>query len=238
MSLSRIVKKPSSVVFNDVVQIKEQIINSRPVHQSMDMDSDLSNQIVGDAQIEAQRMLDIAQEKINQLNIDFEQSCVEIESKIRENAYKQGYEDGHAQSQKDVKHQFETMIQSIENQLNEKNKLELNLIDELQNRTHLLALEIANKIMRQKIELDSSILKPILMDELETRKRQNIKTIEISKNANALILELENELLLLGIDLHTIDGDISHLVIEGEMGRYDLSIDTQLKNIRRLFNTI
>lgn len=238
MSLSRIVKKPSSVVFNDVVQIKEQIINSRPVLQSMEMDSDLSIQIVGDAQIEAQRMLDMAQEKINKLKLDFEQSCIEIESKIKQNAYKLGYEDGHAQSQKDVKHQFEVMIQSIENQLNEKNKLELNLIDELQNRTHLLAIEIANKIMRQKIEIDTSILKPIIMDEIDARKRQNIKTIEISKNANALILELENELLLLGIDLHTIDGDISHLVIEGEMGRYDLSIDTQLKNIRRLFNTI
>ncbi len=238
MSLSRIVKKPSSVVFNDVVQIKEQIINSRSIVQSIDEDSSLANQIVRDAQIEAQRMFDLAQDKITNLKHEFEQSCIEIEQKVKQDAYKQGYEDGHIQSQKDVKNQFETMIQSIENQVNEKNKLELKVIEELQNRTHLLALEIANKILRQKIELDSSILKPILMDELEARKRQNIKTIEISKNANALILELENELLLLGIDLHTIDGDISHLVIEGEMGRYDLSIETQLKNIRRLFNTI
>lgn len=238
MSLSRIVKKPSSVVFNDVVQIKEQIINSRPVIQTKDIDSDLSNQIVSDAQIEAQRILDLAQEELSQRKIEFEQSCIEIEKKIRQEAFKQGYEDGQTQSLKDVRHQFDVMIQSIENQVNEKNKLELNLIDELQNRTHLLALEIANKIMRQKIELDSSILKPILMDEIDARKRQNIKTIEISKNANALILELENELVLLGIDLHTVESDISHLVIEGEMGRYDLSIDTQLKNIRRLFNTI
>jgi len=238
MSLSRIVKKPSSVVFNDVVQIKEQIINNRPVIQAVVEDSDLSNQIVSDAQIEAQRILDMAQEKINLLKLEFEQSCLEIEQKIKLEAFNQGYEEGRSQSQKDIKNQFENMIQSIENQVNEKNKLELNLIDELQNRTHLLALEIANKIMRQKIEIDSSILKPILLDEIEARKRQNIKTIEISKNANALILELENELLLLGIDLHTIDGDVSHLVIEGEMGRYDLSIDTQLKNIRRLFNTI
>ncbi len=238
MSLSRIVKKPSSVVFNDVVQIKDQIINNRTIVQSIDEDSNLANQIVRDAQIEAQKMLDLAQEKILNLKLEFEQFCIEIEQKVKQDAYKQGYEDGHIQSQKDVKHQFKTMIHSIENQVNEKNKLELKVIEELQNRTHLLALEIAKKIMRQNIELDSSILKPILMDELEVRKRQNIKTIEISKNANALILELENELLLLGIDLHTIDGDISHLVIEGEMGRYDLSIETQLKNIRRLFNTI
>lgn len=237
MSLSRIVKNPTSVVFSDVVQIKEQIIN-KPSPMTISDDSDLSQQLVTDAQIEAQKILDLAQAKIHELNQEFEKSCIELEKKIKQEAFNQGYLEGRNEVTKTVLDRFQTMFDAIETSVNEKNILESKQVDELQNRTHLLAIEVASKIMHQKIELDCTLLKPIIMDELETRKRQNIKTVEISKHANSLFNELEKDLQLLGIDLHAIESDISHLVIEGEMGRYDLSIDTQLKNIRRLFNTI
>jgi len=237
MSLSRIVKNPTSVVFSDVVQIKEQIIN-KPSPMTISDDSDLPHQLVTDAQIEAQKILDLAQERIHELNQEFEKSCIELEKKIKQEAFNQGYLEGRSEVTKTVLDRFQTMYDAIESSVNEKNILELKQVDELQNRTHLLAIEVASKIMHQKIELDCTLLRPIILDELESRKRQNIKTVEISKHANSLFIELEKDLQLLGIDLHAIESDISHLVIEGEMGRYDLSIDTQLKNIRRLFNTI
>lgn len=237
MSLSRIVKNPTSVVFSDVVQIKEQIVN-KPLPILISDDSDFSHQLVTDAQVEAQKILDLAQAKIQELNQEFEKSCLELEKKIKQEAFNQGYLEGRSEVTKTVLDRFQTMYDAIESSVNEKNILELKQVDELQNRTHLLAIEVASKIMHQKIELDCTLLRPIIMDELETRKRQNIKTVEISKHANSLFNELIKDLQLLGIDLHAIEGDISHLVIEGEMGRYDLSIDTQLKNIRRLFNTI
>jgi flagellar assembly protein FliH len=238
MSLSRIVKKPSSIVFSDVVQIKEPSLNKKTVNHSSIEDLNISNQVIIDAQVEAQRVIDLAQEKIEQLKLEFEVSCQERELKTKQAAFNQGYGEGFLQAKKDLMNRFDSMVNTLENHVIERKQIELNQIEQLTNQTHLLALEIANKIVRQNIEIDSSILKPLLMEELETRKRQAIKVVEVSRNASELIQSIENELSQMGIDLHTIESDKNHLVIEGEMGRYDLSIDTQIKNIRRLFNTI
>ena len=92
--------------------------------------------------------------------------------------------------------------------------------------------------MRQKITVDDAVLKPIIMDELAQRKRQNISLVEVSQKAQKLIQDLEYEFNGLGIRVQEVDKDVDHLIIEGEMGRYDLSIETQIKNIKRLFETI
>ena len=51
MSLSRIVKKPGNIVFNEIVQIKDYPVEPKIILRKLQVDSstqDLSNQIIND----------------------------------------------------------------------------------------------------------------------------------------------------------------------------------------------
>jgi hypothetical protein len=78
----------------------------------------------------------------------------------------------------------------------------------------------------------------MILDEIDSRKSQNIRMVEISEKAESLIFDLKNELELKGLTLQITNDEIDHIVFESDTGNYDLSISTQLKNIKRLFNTL
>ena len=78
----------------------------------------------------------------------------------------------------------------------------------------------------------------MILDEIDSRKSQNIRMVEISEKAESLIFDLKNELELKGLALQITNDEIDHIVFESDTGNYDLSINTQLKNIKRLFNTL
>lgn len=239
MSLSRIVKKPGNVVFNEIVQIKDkdliQKINSEIKDET---NYDLSNQIILDAQDQAKQILDDAHNQIRLMKLQFEEECRNIFNQVKDEAYMIGFEEGKNAYKQDTFKHIEVigqeLIQLQENNIN----LLQNQLNESQNKTYQIGLEVANKILRHEIDQDHTILKHMILDEIDSRKNQNIRIVEISEKAESLIFDLKNELELKGIMLQLTDDDIDHIVLESESGNYDLSISTQLKNIRRLFNTL
>jgi|GEM_PF-3546654 len=239
MSLSRVVKKPGNVIFNEIVQIKEKSsIENDEISILVEPDYDLGHQIIQDAHIKAEQMLMEMNEHINILKKQFDEECKASFNKIKEEAFVSGFEEGKSQ----FKHEAFLQLDKIEKDLIEleKEKFELIEIDlsQLQNKIYQIGLDIAKKILRHEINQDQSILKTMILDEIDIRKNQNIRMVEISKKAETLIFDLRNELEMRGINLQLSNDELDHIVIESDSGHYDLSICTQLKNIQRLFNTL
>lgn len=239
MSLSRIVKKPGNVVFNEIVQIKDknlsQITNSNPNDES---NYDLSNQIVEDAQDKAKQLLDEAYNQIQAMKRQFEEECQSTFNKVKEEAYEIGFEEGKNEYKQDAIKQIEMIGRELIELQESRINLYQNQLEEIQNKTYQVGLEVASKILRYEINQDHTILKHMILDEIDSRKNQNIRMVEISEKAESLIFDLKNELELKGLTLQITNDDIDHIVFESETGNYDLSISTQLKNIKRLFNTL
>lgn len=237
MSLSRVVKKPGNIIFNEFVQIKEQLQDIKNENHSLTYDPGIGLNI-SEVQDDYNNQINEAQQMIQAMNEEFEAKCKIVYEQTRLDAYKQGYQEGLETSKIEVISRIKALSQNLIELEDKKNQLYMDEFEETQNKVHVLALEVASKIIRQRISEDNSILKSIVLDELKVRKRQNIKLVEVSRNAHRLIDELESELEAIGINLVHVDEETDHLIIEGEMGRYDISPKTQIKNIRRLFNTI
>jgi len=239
MSLSRIVKKPGNVVFNEIVQIKDKDLIQKINSEVLDNPNyDLSNQIIQDAQEQAQKLLIDAQHQIQLLRQQFEEECRNTFNQVKDEAYVIGLEEGkNAFKQDAIEH-----IEDIGKELIDLQESRINLLqsqlNESQNKTYQIGLEVASKILRHEINQDHTILKHMILDEIDSRKSQNIRMVEISEKAESLIFDLKNELELKGLTLQITNDEIDHIVFESETGNYDLSISTQLKNIKRLFNTL
>lgn len=239
MSLSRIVKKPGNVVFNEIVQIKDkdliQTINSEIKDEP---NYDLSNQVIQDAQDKAQQIMDDAHNQILLMRQQFEEECRNTFNQVKDEAYAIGLEEGKNAFKHDVLKHIDVIGQELLELQENKISLLQNQLNENQNKIYQVGLEVASKILRHEINQDHTILKHMILDEIDSRKNQNIRMVEISEKAESLIFDLKNELELKGLNLQITNDDIDHIVFESETGNYDLSISTQLKNIKRLFNTL
>jgi len=239
MSLSRIVKKPGNVVFNEIVQIKDkdliQTINSEIKDEP---NYDLSNQVIQDAQDKAQQIMDDAHNQILLMRQQFEEECRNTFNQVKDEAYAIGLEEGKNAFKHDVLKHIDVIGQELLELQENKISLLQNQLNENQDKIYQVGLEVASKILRHEINQDHTILKHMILDEIDSRKNQNIRMVEISEKAESLIFDLKNELELKGLNLQITNDDIDHIVFESETGNYDLSISTQLKNIKRLFNTL
>jgi len=239
MSLSRIVKKPGNVVFNEIVQIKDKDLIQKINSEVLDNPNyDLSNQIIQDAQEQAQKLLDDAQNQIRLMRQQFEEECRNTFNQIKDEAYAIGLEEGKNAFKQDAIEHIEVIGRELIYLQESRINLLQSQLNENQNKTYQIGLDVASKILRHEINQDHTILKHIILDEIDSRKNQNIRMVEISEKAESLIFDLKNELELKGLTLQITNDDIDHIVFESETGNYDLSISTQLKNIKRLFNTL
>lgn len=239
MSLSRIVKKPGNVVFNEIVQIKDKDLIQKINSEVLDNPNyDLSNQIIQDAQEQAQKLLDDAQNQIRLMRQQFEEECRNTFNQIKDEAYVIGLEEGKNAFKQDAIEHIEVIGRELIYLQESRINLLQSQLNESQNKTYQIGLEVASKILRHEITQDHTILKHMILDEIDSRKSQNIRMVEISEKAESLIFDLKNELELKGLTLQITNDDIDHIVFESETGNYDLSISTQLKNIKRLFNTL
>lgn len=239
MSLSRIVKKPGNVVFNEIVQIKDKdLIQTINGEIKDEPNYDLSNHIIQDAQDKAQQILDDAHNQILLMKLQFEEECRNTFNQVKDEAYAIGLEEGKNAFKHDVLKHIEVIGQELLELQENKISLLQNQLNENQNKIYQVGLDVASKILRHEIKQDHTILKHMILDEIDSRKSQNIRMVEISEKAETLIFDLKNELELKGLSLQITNEDIDHIVFESETGNYDLSISTQLKNIKRLFNTL
>lgn len=239
MSLSKIVKKPGNVIFNEIVQIKEHT-NKKMIEnvESYDSQVGFDNQLIQNAQIQAEQVLSETMNHINHLKQQFEEECKSTFIKIKEEAYELGYEEGKIMFKNEALLRIEVISNELIKLEQEKNERLENELNELQSRTYQIGLDVAKKILRHEIKQDQSILKNMILDEIDLRKNQNIRFVEISQKAESLIFDLKNELEMRGIQLQISNDEIDHVVIESDSGQYDISIRTQIKNIERLFNTL
>jgi flagellar biosynthesis/type III secretory pathway protein FliH len=236
MSLSRVVKKPSNVVFNEIVQIKDNQRIIDPIYETnISIDP---NDLIIDAQTEASRILDEAKAKIAMMQREFDEKCQLTFDQIKQDAFNQGKEEALTLYKENASHQLNRICDALielDKERNDQVKIQL---DGLESKMMNMCLEITSKVLRQQVNLDSSILMPLILDELNQRQNQNIRKVEVSQKAVQLLEELRTELTKNQINLVGIDESIDTIRIEGDMGQYDLSIETQLRNLRRLFNTL
>lgn len=236
MSLSRVVKKPSNVVFNEIVQIKDNQRIIDPIYETnISIDP---NDLIIDAQTEASRILDEAKAKIAMMQREFDEKCQLTFDQIKQDAFNQGKEEALSLYKENASHHLNRICDALIELDKERNDQVKIQFDGLESKMMNMCLEITSKVLRQQVNLDSSILKPLILDELNQRQNQNIRKVEVSQKAVQLLEELRTELTKNQINLVGIDESIDTIRIEGDMGQYDLSIETQLRNLRRLFNTL
>ena len=225
MSLSKIVKQSMGIVVADVISINKQnhsvICETKP-HQPPLIDIETaakiqSDKIIEQAKLEALRLIEEARERASKLILD-------AESDRRKQA-EIGYSDGKKMAYAKI---TETM-----NDLVMLHQQQVETISQSIQSAHLLAIDIASHILKQKVESDISISAEMALQNIQSAVKLNIRSIEISQQQSNLI-----ELLEEYARVELVSAPLGHLVIKTDAGWIDYSVETQLKNVRRHFQSV
>jgi len=238
MSLSRVYKKTSKIIFQDVVSIHaNQVLEASYDGHAMNQDEiEHHNQILS---LEDEKPLWSSTNAEIKVNTD-EETQLDITLKIeaaikiaREEAFHQAYMEHKAELKNQLMERLDRFDQLVNLLLDESKTLNEQFNKTLQTETMKMSLALTQKILHQQILQDSSILKDLILNEIQQESKLNVHSIELSKHALHLIDSLEFELKNQGISILSVDQPIDHINIVGEYGHYDISINTQFKEIRK-----
>jgi flagellar biosynthesis/type III secretory pathway protein FliH len=234
MSLSRVFKNSSKMVFQDVVSI----------HSTQDFIDHVMNQddvelnyqsIVKDEETPTTEVFTPMQsiKTDEELQQEIALRVEEAVDKARKDAFNQAYEEHRVELKNELTSRLQNFDKNVNLLLNESKTMNEKFNEALQVETIKLSLALTQKVLHQQISQDSSILRELILNEIQQESRLNIHSIEISRHALQLMDSLEFELKNQGISIISVDQPIDHINIVGEYGHYDISINTQFKEIRK-----
>lgn len=238
MSLSRVYKKSTKMIFQDVISISpnQALDTNRVVHEMNHHENnfqDQSNNIEDEIPVWISLTPEdkVKTQDENQLEITLK--VAEAVNIAREAAFNQAYEEHKLELKHQLMDRLHHFDQNVNLLLDESKMMNDQFNQTLQKETMKLSLALTQKILHQQILQDSSILKDLILNEIQQESRLNVHSIELSKHALQLIDSLEFELKNQGISIISVDQPIDHINIVGEYGHYDISINTQFKEIRK-----
>jgi len=195
---------------------------------------DGAKQLLEDAVARAQDILDKARAGAEKIITDAESQKQEIEKKAIEKGYNEGFENGSREAQRQNRELWEERLSQfnmLRKQLLEQNKVYL---DYLEKESLKVALYAAEKILTQKIEIDSGYYLNLIKKALEKAGEE--------KNIFIRLPEQDYEKVKAMEELSNIEGKISLVkdpllssgdcIIYSDYFEMDAGIHAQVENIR------
>ena len=168
--------------------------------------------------------------------IDFEQfdTAYEEAERIKKNAQEEGYRKGIEQSCGEIAAELATLRQSVEEMGQQLAVYE----QETEDKIIKLTLDVAEKILTRRIEDDNTIIADIVEKAVLSERDKNDIIIHITDKSSKLVDNLEQRLEPLRekvsgtIKMKPEDEPPGYARIETEEGIIDVSVYTQLENLR------
>lgn len=242
MSLSKIFKSQSSVVFQDIVSL-------HPIAELDIKFHDDAGTEHSEPEIPRTRVKETSEQKtLDSLQHQMQSTKAQIQAEANEmmQMQLQAYQlQIHENITQELNHQYDLMYKShllktqaqVQNLLEEVNNYKKSLHAIAHEQILQLAIVVAEKIIKSKIEADSACLSPMILAAIQDSEHLNIQSVELSAHAHALVQAIESQLKEQDTALILNDGPIDHIVLNGEIGNYDISIPTQLNNAKRVINS-
>lgn len=177
-----------------------------------------------------------ANEKANRIINDAQIKSDTMAKKVFDDEEKKGYENGFKQSRKEL---FD-LRQYITNNIDEICDNQKRINDDINSRILDLSLAISLKIINKNIKEDETVLLEMLRKALnEVKNKSNINIImsqKITENIDSIKEKLnKDDIFNRYIDFSVTDSDEDTILIDAGDTIIDMSVDTQLDNIKNLF---
>ena len=188
--------------------------------------------IIKQAQMEAAQMLEDARAESRQIIADAEEQA----RTVIQSAIQDGYREGVQAKQGEI----EECMLNINRQLAELKINQEDYFDDYAAELRFTALEIAEKIMAQKLEADERVIIPLVRSAVKTLREVNWIKVEVSDKLRDAASELESVLTeakssqSIEVELRR-DADAGTCVVHTAEGVIVASVLQQIENIREYF---
>ncbi|WP_313341600.1 FliH/SctL family protein [Sedimentibacter sp.] len=159
----------------------------------------------------------------------------------KNNGYKEGYEIGFVKIQEELSKQNETKLNELTEMISLVENKKEEIISEYEEDLTLLAFDIAEKIIRQKISDKKDIALSLIKNVIKDYRNVEWVKVYISSKDDAISIQADKNLIN---DLNKISSDVvieaseeleeGSAIIETPDGIVDTSVTTQLKNLKEM----
>lgn len=190
--------------------------------------------IIKQAQTQAAQILENAQAESQKIIENANKQADSVLAAAKEEGYRDGIQTKHDE--------IDSYLASIDVLLNEMKNSQEKYFDEYAFELKYLALEIAEKIVAQKLECDDRIIIPLVRSAVKTLREVNWIKVEVSDKLKNIASELEEVLAEakssqnIEVELRR-DADAGTCVVHTADGVIVASVLTQIENIREYFGT-
>ena len=164
----------------------------------------------------------------------FQKECEQLKEETYQNAYDSGYQEGLLEG----KSAYNERLEEAQKIIGLSNKDYIANIVDSEEVIMKLAVEIANRVLRKNLLQDESLYVEFVKSALKQVKEMRGIRIRVSPDNYERILKYKNELQqLITIDdpIYIIPDDdigVYDCYIDSEIGRVDVSLDTQIKEMK------
>jgi len=152
---------------------------------------------------------------------------------------KDAYKTGYAKGFEERTSEFEKFVKHVDNSLEQLKVSTKNELKKLENEIESVALDVAQQVLSAEINKDATILTEMVREAVRCVRDADWITIELSEDLKSLYKELKKVTLSddTKIEIKTVASDTKGSVILQLNDRImDISVFTQLENIRELFS--
>ncbi|PZE22454.1 FliH/SctL family protein [Paenibacillus xerothermodurans] len=213
----------------ELTEIKEQILNDAET---------FAEEQVRAAMSEASAIRERAQEEIQQWWNERRQDDDELQNKLKDEGFSQGYQDGLVRAEEELRQQYSEMLQEASQILEQAYISKQQIIQEAEPFLIEMSCAISEKIIARQLTVESSWVIELIQSVLARRKEKGIITLCIAPAHFSNIQDAREELLLhidSQAELQIIPDPSVHdrgCVIRSSFGSIDARIDTQLNEIK------
>ncbi len=210
---------------------------------------EMKDQILQDAQMFAEEQVRLAMEEaaaarehaiteIEQWWNEKRESDEQLRNELKEEGFRQGYENGLKESEEHLREQYNDMLQEASQILEQAYHLKQQIIQEAEPFLIQLSCAIAEKIIDRQLTLEPQWIIELIQSILSRRREKGIITLCVAPAHFAYIQDAREELLLhidSQAELQIIPDPSVHdhgCVVRSNFGSIDAKIDTQLKEIK------
>lgn len=239
----KIVKSGSVVVSDDVYTIKEQIPRialpteaEAPPEDNLQLNSEeAGNLIIQKAAADAKRTLESAAAQAEAERMEILAKAGQEAELVKMRAYEEGLRESLEERRRTIGEcvaQLEQLVSRIEGE-------QAGFFSEFESNLRWLALEIASRILNQRIGEDDLAAKSLIKAAMSTVKNAEWISVELSEKMAGLIDHLTQEVQQLGddhIQIRGVDAPMGTCVVDTPTERIDASVYTQLSNLKEYFS--
>ncbi|UQZ87334.1 flagellar assembly protein H [Paenibacillus konkukensis] len=215
----------------ELEEMKEQILQDA---------QSFAEQQIRAAMDEAAAVREQTQTEIEQWWNERRQSDEQLQNQLKEDGFRQGYENGMHEAETQLREQYNEMLQEASQILNQAYVLKQQIIQEAEPFLIQLSCSIAEKVISRQLTVEPEWIIELIESVLARRKEKGIITLCVAP-AHFTYIQDAREELLLHIDsqaeLQIIpDPSVQDhgCVVRSSFGSIDARIDTQLKEIKNV----